>query len=143
MPPAAQEGPPGGEGSGGIALPRFSKAFDAFLMMGLILESMAQGGTKASALIAALPKYHIAKRTIPGEAHRSYRAIEQLADNTAWIRGGEVSTLDGLRVDWEEGWIHLRASQTAQLIRVISEAKSLETAEFRANEATRILEQAL
>ena len=140
---ADEDGVIGGEGSGGVALPRFSKAFDAFLMMGLILERMAKGGLRASQLIGNLPRYHIVKRMVAGEAHRCYRAIDQLADNSAWINAGKVSTRDGLRIDWQDGWIHLRASQTAQVIRVISEAESTQTAEARANDAARMLEQVL
>ena len=139
---ADENGVLAGEGSGSAAVPAFSRAFDAFLMMGLILEFMARSGRKASELLNALPRYHVVKRSVPAEARRSYRVIDRVLRNEDWRRGGTVSTQDGLRVDWDDGWLHLRASQTEPIVRIISEDRSRETAEARAANVARLLEQA-
>jgi phosphomannomutase len=133
----------GGEGNGSVAVPEFSRAFDAFLMSGLILEAMAQGRQKASELLLQLPRYHIVKRQVYGEPHRCYRALESLERRADWRKGGRLDLTDGLRVDWTDGWIHLRASQTEPMVRIISESRSRPTAENRALNAVRALEQEL
>jgi phosphomannomutase len=140
---ADENGVIGGEGNGSVALPTFSRGFDAFLMMGLILEAMATRGASASDLIRDLPRYHIVKRQAAGEAHRGYRALDAMADDASWHEGGTLSALDGLRVDWEDGWLHLRASQTAPIVRIISESRDKDLAENRALNAARLLEHLL
>jgi phosphomannomutase len=132
----------GGEGSGSVARPSFSRAFDGFLMMGLILEALAEQKCTVSAMLKRMPRYHIVKRRIPCGARQFYHALEVLG---ARLResGGTLDLTDGIRVDWEDGWIHARASKTEQLIRVISEARDRVVAERRAEEATRIVEQGI
>ena len=138
---ADENGILGGEGNGSVALPEFSRGFDAFLMMGLILEAMAVQNRRASELISDLPRYHIVKRQVAGEAQRGYRALDRMAGLDEWRAGGTLTSLDGLRVDWPDGWLHLRASQTAPMVRIISEAQSMPIAEARADKAARLLEQ--
>jgi phosphomannomutase len=133
----------GGEGNGSVAMPSFSRAFDAFLMMGLILEAMATTGSKPSALLGMLPRYHIVKKQAYGEPHRCYRALESLNEDADWQAGGRRDLTDGLRLDWEDGWLHMRASQTEPMVRIISESRSKQKAADRASEAVRILEQRL
>lgn len=133
----------GGEGNGSSALPEFSRAFDAFLMMGLILEAMAQRGKTASELLAELPRYHIVKRQVYGDARRCYRALESVCEREELTDGGRLVHADGTRIDWDDGWLHLRASHTEPMIRIISEAASPETAEARATRAIRLLESEL
>ncbi len=140
---ADENGVLGGEGNGSVALPEFNRGFDAFLMMGLILEAMAVRRATASALIADLPRYHIVKQQVAGETHRGYRALERMAESTEWREDGTLSNLDGLRVDWPDGWLHLRASQTAPIVRIISEAETIPVAEARALTAARLLEHLL
>ncbi|MCE9614209.1 MAG: hypothetical protein K8T26_08025 [Lentisphaerae bacterium] len=137
---ADERGVIGGEGNGSVALPSFSRAFDAFLMMGLILEAMALHGRRASELINDLPRYHIVKRQVAGEPRRGYQALERMARTEDWRADGTFSALDGLRVDWPDGWLHLRASQTAPMVRIISESRDADVAERRAVDAARSLE---
>jgi phosphomannomutase len=140
---ADEQGVIGGEGNGSVALPAFSRAFDAFLAMGLILEAMARSGLRASELLAGLPRYHIVKRQVSGEPHRCYRAIEALQEDPRWLGGGSPDTTDGVRLDREDGWIHVRASRTEPMIRITSESSSRQAAEGRAEETARRLEAAL
>ncbi|HMP74247.1 MAG TPA: hypothetical protein PKE55_13385 [Kiritimatiellia bacterium] len=132
----------GGEGSGSAVLPAFSRGFDGFMMMAHILEAMALNQQTLSTLLQQLPRYHIVKRRIPSEPHRAYPLIEQLAEETIRREGpAERDLTDGIRLDWESGWMHLRASQTEQVIRILSEDHQRETAEARAERAVRWLSE--
>ena len=136
-----EQGILGGEGSGSVALPAFSRAFDGFLMMALILEAMAEGVKTLSELIQSLPRYHIVKKRVLCDSRKGYHALEILRDRLENQAICRVDHTDGMRVDWDDGWVHARASQTEQMIRVISEAKNRAVAEQRADEISRVIEQ--
>ena len=136
-----EQGVIGGEGSGSVTLPDFSRGFDGFLMMALILEAMAKRGKSLSSLIKALPRYHIVKKRVLCDSRRGYRALEMLKDNLRASPGGKVDYTDGIRVDWEDGWVHVRASQTEQMVRVISESRNRQVAAQRADDLARSIEQ--
>ncbi|MGA1529954.1 MAG: hypothetical protein ACO398_04320 [Kiritimatiellia bacterium] len=123
----------GGEGSGSVIVPQFSRGADGFLMMALVLEAMATSGKSLSGLIHALPRYHIVKRGIACESRSGYRALEQVPDHLEELGDPlSVDNTDGLRLDWENGWLHARASHTEQIVRVISEDRDREVAVQRA-----------
>ena len=140
---ADESGAIGGEGNGSVALPRFSRAFDGFLTIGLVLESLAQRPGRISARLHELPQYHIVKRQVYGEPRRCYRALETLQANAEWSAGGRLDRTDGLRCDWDDGWVHVRASQTEPMIRIISESRVRPRAEERAMNLVRMLEREL
>lgn len=133
----------GGEGSGSVVLPAFSPAFDGFMMMALILEAMAERDMPLSGLIRELPRYHIIKRSVPCDSHNAYRAIEALKELRLFADDGEIDLTDGVRVDWGDSWLHVRNSRTQQLLRVIAEGIDPERVEQRAEDAIRIVQQAL
>jgi phosphomannomutase len=121
----AEEGSVGGEGSGGVAVRSFQPAFDGFLAMGLILESMALGGKRLSDLVQALPRYHIVKEKVycpPSRVHSVMDGIEE------YFAGAKPSLDDGIKVEDRNGWIHVRPSATEPMIRVIAENVSRERA---------------
>ena len=109
----------GGEGNGGVIDPRLGWVRDPFIGMGLILALMAEERKPLSQLIAELPHYAMLKTkfTVPRE---------KLAPALAAIRGHwpEATTngLDGLRLDGPDWWLHVRASNTEPIVRVIAEA---------------------
>lgn len=138
---ADEDGLIGGEGNGSVTVTEFSRAFDAFLMMGLVLEAMAQTGRKASELFLQLPRYNIVKKQVYAKPHRCYQALVSILKDDSWRDGGKLDLTDGIRVDWADGWVHMRASQTEPMIRVTSESKSKEKASTRAADAVRMLEQ--
>lgn len=138
-----EQGAIGGEGSGGVCVPGFSYAFDGFLTMALILDAVVASGEPLSALLHALPRYHIVKRTLPCGSRDGYRAIDILKNNEDYLQGGTLQMIDGMRVDWPDGWVHVRTSQTQQLVRVISEATSRAKAESRAEDTMRMVQQAI
>jgi phosphomannomutase len=126
-----EEGVLAGEGSGGVAIPAFQPAFDGFLTMGTILETLAKSGKRLSSLIGALPRYHIVKEKIycpPSIIHSVVDAAGAL------FRGKAVDTGDGLRAEDRGGWVQVRISATEPMIRVIAEDRSRERARTRADE---------
>ena len=133
----------GGEGSGGVVYPEFSKAFDGFVVMGLVLEAMAQNKKTVSQLLSELPRYHIYKRKIQCGQREAYHALEVLSAQMETRSDVEMDLTDGVRLDWKDGWVHARASRTEQLVRVIAEAKSKDVARKRTDEISRIIEQVI
>jgi phosphomannomutase len=109
----------GGEGNGGVLDPRVGLVRDPFIGMGLVLDLMAETGRKLSELVSGLPVYHIVKNkyTVPGEhLPKLYESLTQ-----RWPEA-KVNRLDGLRLDWDDRWLHVRPSNTEPIIRVIAEA---------------------
>ncbi len=122
----------GGEGSGSAALAAFSLGFDGFLVMTLVLESLAQSGATLSERARTLPRYAIVKRSVPCGPGEGYRAIERVRAKIERETSDRWDETDGLRVDDEDGWVHVRASRTEPRVRVISEAHDRGVAEERA-----------
>lgn len=110
-----------GEGSGSVAVRDFQPAFDAFLVMGLVLERLAIEQKHLSRLVRELPRYYIVKDKVLCPPHRMHSLV---AETRNLFPGAEINTLDGLRVEKKQMWIHIRASATEPLIRVIAEGHS-------------------
>ncbi|MDD8027527.1 MAG: hypothetical protein PHI34_13555 [Acidobacteriota bacterium] len=126
-----------GEGSGGIAALDFQPAFDGFLTMGLVLETMAKSGRRLSALVGALPRYHIVKEKIacpPARIHGVVAEVKTLFGAKA------IDTGDGVRVEDKTGWVQVRASSTEPMVRVIAEDRDRDRARARADEILHDLE---
>ncbi|MFP4082494.1 MAG: phosphoglucosamine mutase [Candidatus Aminicenantes bacterium] len=112
----------GGEGNGGVILPEIHPCRDSFTAMGLILESMASSGKSISQLRQEIPEYSMIKDKIDGSSEQAYRVIRSLKKT---YQGKErISLLDGLKIDFRDGWVHVRPSNTEPIIRVVAEAKS-------------------
>ena len=112
-----------GDGSGSVAVAEFSPAMDAFLTMGLILETMATRKRTLGELISELPRYHIVKEKIYCPAAKAYQAVNAVRRHFQ-KQGVPLDLTDGVRVDWPDAWVHVRASATEPLVRVICEAAS-------------------
>jgi phosphomannomutase len=115
----------GGEGNGGVIDPRVGWVRDPFIGMGLVLSLMAVSGRKLSELVASLPVYHIVKDKYTVERERLPAVLTALRGR--WP-GVKVNELDGLRLDWEDRWLHVRPSNTEPIVRVIAEAPAAEQA---------------
>jgi len=115
-----------GEGSGGVALMPVSRAFDGFLTMALVLEAMAEGGHRISELAGRLPAFLMKKGEIPCSPDRVYHVLEEFR---GFHRGGQVDLSDGVRAAWPGHWIHVRASNTEPILRVIVEGEDPERVE--------------
>jgi len=122
----AEEAAMAGEGSGGVAVRGFQPAFDGFLTMGLILEMSAVREQTISGLVKEIPKYHIVKEKIscpPFKVHSVVSEAKKL------FHPGELLLIDGIRAERADGWVHIRASATEPMIRVIAENISEEKAQ--------------
>jgi phosphomannomutase len=109
----------GGEGNGGVIDPRVGWVRDPYIGMGLVLELLAQTGKTLSAQVGELPAYAIVKdkyEIAPERLPELYAAL------MARWPVAKVNQLDGLRLDWEDRWVHVRASNTEPIVRVIAEA---------------------
>jgi phosphomannomutase len=126
-----EDGVLAGEGSGGIAILKFQSAFDDFLTMGLILEIMAVRNKKISELIEELPRYHIVKEKIYCSPTKIHSVVNQAKKLYA---GRSIDTSDGIKIEDKDGWVHVRASATEPMIRVIAEDSSKEKAKERIEE---------
>lgn len=109
----------GGEGNGGVIDPRVGWVRDPFIGMGLILNLLAESGKKLSALVAELPAYVIVKDKYQVDAKRLPRLFFALT--TRWPDAAR-NEADGLRLDWNDSWVHVRPSNTEPIVRVIAEA---------------------
>jgi phosphomannomutase len=108
----------GGEGNGGVILPALHIGRDAPLGVALILQYLALENSPVSVLVAAAPRYRIVKAKVPrgADLQAAYKALKaRFADASADER-------DGLRLAWPDRWVHLRASGTEPVIRIIAEA---------------------
>lgn len=122
---AAEKGAIGGEGSGGVVVPRVTRWFDGFLAMGLVLEVMARQRTTLSNLAARLERFVMLKGAVPSSSERMYPVLESFR---RLYRDQEQNLDDGVRVEWPDAWLHVRASNTEPLVRVIVEAREEERA---------------
>lgn len=110
----------GGEGNGGVILPALHAGRDALVGAALILSALATSGQSLAALADALPTYRMEKRRLElAERVAPARLAALAADHFA---GATVDTRDGLKASYPEGWIHLRASNTEAILRLIGEA---------------------
>ena len=126
-----------GEGSGSFTSSDWLPCFDAFYVSALILEAMAKEQKSLSELVAGIPRYHIVKKTIKSSSMNAYNRIRILKNH---FKNAEICETDGLRLDWEDGWVSLRASSTEQFIRLISESSNKELAEDRSLQIHALLE---
>ena len=111
----------GGEGSGGITVPEVHLTHDSAAAIGLILEYLAQTGERISDLVARLPRLTVLKHNVVVEPHRLYSVMQEF--RAAVEQDGlEVDSTDGIKVTLPAGWIHVRASNTESMIRIIVES---------------------
>ena len=121
----------GGEGNGGVIYPELHYGRDALVGVALFLTLLAKRGMKASELRKTYPDYIISKNRIDLTAGMDVDGLlKRLADKYNAIPGCKVTTIDGVKIDFEDGWVHLRKSNTEPIIRIYSEAHT----ESRANE---------
>lgn len=110
----------GGEGNGGIVFPELHYGRDALVGIALFLTYLAKKGKTVSELKAELPAYHMVKDRIDMQPGLDLLAImEKIREE---YKECGLTTIDGLRIDWDDSWVHLRASNTEPIIRVYAEA---------------------
>ena len=120
----------GGEGNGGVIYPAAHYGRDALVGIALFLSHLAHEGKKVSELRKTYPEYQIAKNRIDLEPTTDVDAI--LAKVKEMYSGKEdvaVNDIDGVKIDFPDQWVHLRKSNTEPIIRVYSEAQTMEAAD--------------
>ena len=120
----------GGEGSGGIILPKVVFGRDALTGTVIMLQHLLEFGRKMSELKKSLPQYFIAKKKIELGSMNPDEVIRTLVEK---FRTGKINLEDGLRIDFADHWVHFRKSNTEPIIRCIVEAKSKNDAESLAD----------
>jgi phosphomannomutase len=109
----------GGEGNGGVIDPRIGWVRDPFIGMAMILNLMADMGQKLSELVASLPAYAMLKTKQTVAKEKLAAALDAVEKHWPDAR---VNRVDGLRLDWPDRWVHVRASNTEPAVRVIAES---------------------
>ncbi len=117
----------GGEGNGGVILPELHYGRDALVGIALFLSHLAGCGKQISTLRKTYPDYQMAKtkleRTPDIDLNKIFVALREK------YRNEQINTEDGLKIDFDSGWVHLRPSNTEPIIRVYSESNSIVVAE--------------
>lgn len=121
----------GGEGNGGIIYPESHYGRDALVGIGLFLTHLAQFGKSCSRLRATFPNYHISKNKIELTPEINVDTI--LEKIRLKYSKHPINDIDGIKIEFEKEWIHLRKSNTEPIIRIYSESATQATAEHLAN----------
>ena len=116
----------GGEGNGGVIVPDLHYGRDGLVGAAMILQHLAEIPVALSDLRRTLPAYTISKNKIPLGTLDPDALLAQLAERH---QDADISTIDGVKIDLEEGWVHLRKSNTEPILRIYAEAQSADAAE--------------
>ena len=127
----------GGEGNGGVIYPELHYGRDALVGVALFLTLLAKSGKKMTELKAGYPQYAIAKNKITLTPEVDVDAI--LAAAKEHFKNEEINDIDGVKIDFADSWVHLRKSNTEPIIRIYSEASSMEKAEALAEEMKKLI----
>jgi phosphomannomutase len=117
----------GGEGNGGIIFPELHYGRDALVGIALFLTHLAKSGKSCSHLRNQYPNYFISKNKITLDEKMDLDKV--LGKVKTKYKNQQINTEDGIRIDFEKDWIHLRKSNTEPIIRIYSESQSQTTAE--------------
>lgn len=117
----------GGEGNGGVIYPASHYGRDALVGIALFLTLLAKSGKKVSELRQTYPNYFISKNKI--ELTPEINVDNILLKIKDKYKDNEINDIDGIKIDFPSGWVHLRKSNTEPIIRIYSEAGSIEEAD--------------
>jgi phosphomannomutase len=120
----------GGEGNGGIIYPELHYGRDALVGIALFLTHLAKYGKRTSMLRASYPNYYISKNKI--DLSPEINVDEVLKGIAEKYKKQPVNTIDGVKIEFDKEWVHLRKSNTEPIIRIYSESESKVTAEHLA-----------
>lgn len=129
----------GGEGNGGVIYPDLHHGRDALVGIALFLSFMAKRNCKVSKMRAGYPEYVISKNKIQLTPDTDVDAI--LHSMKEKYKNQPVSTIDGVKIEFDDEWVHLRKSNTEPIIRIYSESKSKARADELAHRIMREIEE--
>ncbi len=128
----------GGEGNGGVIYPESHYGRDALVGIALFLSHLAHKQMKVSELRATYPPYFIAKNRIDLQSGTDVDAI--LAKVKDIYKNEKINDIDGVKIDFADGWVHLRKSNTEPIIRIYSEAATMQRAEELGKQVMNLIE---
>jgi len=131
----------GGEGNGGIIVPDFHYGRDALIGIALFLTHLSANGKTAKQLRNSYPDYFISKNKIELEKNINLPSIFEKIKFK--YKSNPVNTIDGLRIEFDKDWVHLRASNTEPIIRIIAESSFETTANNIAIKLIKDIQEAL
>lgn len=117
----------GGEGNGGIIVPELHYGRDALAGIALFLSHLAETGLSASALRATYPNYRMSKNKAELQAGTDVDGILEKIQKK--YKKQPINTVDGVKIEFDNDWVHLRKSNTEPIIRIYAESDSINTAE--------------
>lgn len=129
----------GGEGNGGVIYPASHYGRDALVGVALFLTLLAKSGKTVSELRATYPAYEIAKNKIELTPDLDVDAI-LLAVKERYA-GERITDIDGVKIDFADSWVHLRKSNTEPIIRIYSEAHTMEEADALAESIKAVIKE--
>jgi phosphomannomutase len=144
----AQRAVLGGEGNGGVIDPRVGYVRDSFVAMALVLDLLAETGQPLSELVARLPRYVMVKDQYAlGKGAAAVSGSPDGPSGTAALFDRIIAAhptatadrRDGLRLEWDDRWVHVRGSNTEPIVRVIAEASEARQARELAREIGRFV----
>ena len=127
----------GGEGNGGVIYPELHYGRDALVGVALFLTLLAKSGKKMTELKAGYPPYFIAKNKITLTPDDDDDAVLKAAKEH--FKNEEINDIDGVKIDFADSWVHLRKSNTEPIIRIYSEASTMERAEALGEEMKQLI----
>ena len=127
----------GGEGNGGVIYPASHYGRDALVGVALFLTLLAKSGKKVSELRATYPAYEIAKHKIELTTDIDVESILQAMKER--FAHEQITDIDGVKIDFADSWVHLRKSNTEPIIRIYSEAHTMEEADALADSIKEII----
>lgn len=122
----------GGEGNGGVIFPELHYGRDALIGIALFLSLLAERNIKMSELRKSLPEYFMVKNRVDLSEGLDVKGL--LLEIKADYQNEKITDIDGVKIDWIDSWVHLRASNTEPIIRIYAEAKTLKLAKERVGE---------
>ncbi len=131
----------GGEGNGGVIVPGLHYGRDALAGIAFVLTTLAKRGLTMTALRKSYPGYTIIKQKIElSEKTPTAELLDHIARSFA---GEEVNTTDGVKIDFAEGWVHIRQSNTEPILRLYAEASDPGTADALCEKVKTVADQFL
>ena len=116
----------GGEGNGGVILPELHLGRDAPVAVALTLQHLMEFGGTLHDLFLSMPQYKMVKEKVSIEGMNPDKVLASMAEK---YKDENVNLLDGVKIDFDDSWVHLRKSNTEPIVRVMSEAPSEEAAQ--------------
>lgn len=129
----------GGEGNGGVILPELHYGRDALVGVAIFLTHLAKSGKSTSMLRATYPNYHISKNKI--ELTPDINVDKVLLGVKEKYASQPVNTIDGVKIEFDKEWVHLRKSNTEPIIRIYSESENVSTADTLAKKIIEDIKQ--